>query len=93
MLIYEPTIYQNLDCNLYDNAVDYHTGEIIGPIKEINDYVILVDDLCYWPSGLSKEAPCLVESEYVRFDTTGICDMKYSILWYYSLKDNHRIKC
>jgi hypothetical protein len=93
MLIYEPTIYPNLDCNLYDNSVDYRTGEIVGTIVKINDYVILVDDLCYWPSGLSKEAPCLVKSANLMFNITDICDMTYSLLWYYSLKVNHRIRC
>lgn len=93
MLIYEPTIYKNLDCNLYDTVYDYLTGEVVGEITMLNEHAITVDNSCYWPSGLSKEAPCLVEIESIRFDTTVICDMKYSILWYYSLKDNHRIRC
>jgi hypothetical protein len=93
MLIYEPTIYPNLDYNLYDTVYDYLTGEVVGQISESNQQAIVVGGLCYWCSGLSKEAPCLIKSANFMFNITDICDMTFSILWYYSLKYNHRIKC
>lgn len=95
MLIYEPAIYENLDCRESNRVVNYITEEYIGDISAVSQEYILVKDgdFIYWPSGLSKEAPCLQQRLNAKFDFDKVCDMRYSVLWYYSLKNNNRVKC
>jgi hypothetical protein len=95
MLIYEPTIYDNLDCSILTRVVDYRTEEYIGDVSSVSQHCILVKDgdFIYCPSGLSKEAPCLQESANYKFNFNEISNMAHSVLWYYSLKNNNRVKC
>jgi hypothetical protein len=90
MLIYEPTSYQELNCNLHDIVYDYISGSTLGTIIDISwDSITLSDHTILWRSGLERD--CIAQVE--KFDTYVIKNLINNILWIYSIKHNIRIKC
>jgi hypothetical protein len=93
MLIYEPKLYSELCVNVGDHIYDNHTGKYVGEVIDLESDAISVSTMMmsFWRCGFFRKHTSLIE--HGIFDVANVISSIHSILWYYSLKNNKRIKC